>query len=1384
MAADLAWNLESIPERAREQALRSARQEGIPVGEWMTRQIFEGLADSDQQAENSLPFEHRQGWRGADLDRAESPIRNSDAVRRLQQDLGRLGREISDTVRRSDAHFSALADGLEELSRDLSRLRAEASSAGSSLEERLEQTAGQLTVQLSSLVGKLESLAAESRNEQARASGAAKAVENRLTHAEQTVQALATHRDDTARTVAAALEAMARQFEGAKDLTSRLEQRLGVVEHGLDWLGTVRKNDIHELSTRISAIDGRFDDVRQDAQGQADLLNERLASMQAEINRIDGHQQQESLSRSEALEEIGVRLEQLRSTVDDGDRAVGVRLDEMMRSFTELSSRQERTAADTEVKFSHLDADLALKLESTVRLLTLQQQTAVSALASRHGELENALAAGIAELKDRQTQDVRSVADQIADLVTRLAELQRATSDADRDADRRIETLRQLATEQQARHQELADQIKDLNDRIASSDAHLAEANVNHAELAAEFRSKIQDLAQESAIAKAGRAERMRALFESINDLKNQGAEAHRSITDISARIDEMQRSVTSTAESVDQRIENLQQVANELEHRNAGRYQALEHGVQTLADRLASSEERFVEKTRHGELAADVSARLEALDRQIKAADSNIADVNRAHAESARSAADQIGTLIFRLDELHHSTSDASESVDKRIEDLRQLAQELDRRNTDRHQALGCDIRDLTERLASSEERFVDKTRHGEFTAELAGKLEALEQLARTVDGNLAEIHRVHSETERTVADRIADFTGRIDDLQTLGSQSATSVQQRFGNLEQRANELFDKLEQLQKLGASSRDMQDSTKRDIEELRRDIDARLALLEPPLAHLQHVVEQSDLRHETQERLLGEKLEELADKLTQVRSGFERRLAVVQNDFGGWHDSHATLTPPQQQTPETLVPSPASTLPDFAPAPVNEAALSDEPTEHPLPPPLPREFAPDIADGEVEWGAELDSGLPAESAPATTVQSEAAADTVAPDIHADKADLLDTAAYEVAALEPDDLAHPSSDSAAFEDDLSEPPPFPELPAPGAIDVKADDVHEHETGDVLAHGADAEPAPQPEPQSTEDLLAEIQPGAKTAEPVTPSPSFISQARQAAQMAAKDSELSVGKVVQKTRLSVVAAVTVVVLSVAGARLWLARTSAPAPRATATESSHAITEVRHVMPAPSRSAVSVATKAAAGSDPLLERASSGDGKAQLILGVRAFESAPNAQSDKDAFTWLSRAAAQRNPVAECYLAMLYQKGRGVAADPRQAFNLYSASASAGNRLAMNNLAVAYAQGNGVNKDVRQAALWFSEAADRGLIEAQFDLAVLYERGMGVPQSLSDAYRWYTIAARAGDGESKARAEAIATELSPAERDAANQDAAQYKPLTMATQANDVPRD
>ena len=192
---------------------------------------------------------------------------------------------------------------------------------------------------------------------------------------------------------------------------------------------------------------------------------------------------------------------------------------------------------------------------------------------------------------------------------------------------------------------------------------------------------------------------------------------------------------------------------------------------------------------------------------------------------------------------------------------------------------------------------------------------------------------------------------------------------------------------------------------------------------------------------------------------------------------------------------------------------------------------------------------------------------------------------------------------------------------------------------------------------------------------------------------------------------------------------------------------------------------------------DKMTARAEAGDAAAQLAVGLRYLGGA-----DKDpakAFHWITQAAVRGHALAQYRLALLYAAGTGTKPDAARALQWYEASALQGNRKAMHDLAIAYAEGHGTAKNPAEAARWFSRAAGYGYVDSEFDLAVLYERGEGVPQSLLDAYKWYAVASRQGDSESKARQEALGTQLSPDDVAAAQHAAASFKPAPYDLTAN-----
>ncbi|MGH6877610.1 MAG: hypothetical protein ACREHV_09575 [Rhizomicrobium sp.] len=245
------------------------------------------------------------------------------------------------------------------------------------------------------------------------------------------------------------------------------------------------------------------------------------------------------------------------------------------------------------------------------------------------------------------------------------------------------------------------------------------------------------------------------------------------------------------------------------------------------------------------------------------------------------------------------------------------------------------------------------------------------------------------------------------------------------------------------------------------------------------------------------------------------------------------------------------------------------------------------------------------------------------------------------------------------------------------------------------------------------------------------------------------------------------------------------LASNPPPTHRTSHARTRAASAQVRMIPPARSAAATARSARTTVSLSPqarLVTLANAGNAKAQEVLGLQYLDGDGVQINEAEAAKWLERAALQGEAVAAYRLGTLFERGQGVPADPAKAAQWYAVAAKAGNRKAMHNLAVAYAQGSGVQKDFISAAQWFARAAALGLADSQFNLAVLYERGMGVPQSLADAYKWYSIAAAQGDAESKTRIDALASQISSADKAAAEKAAADFHPETLDRAANSPP--
>jgi len=93
-----------------------------------------------------------------------------------------------------------------------------------------------------------------------------------------------------------------------------------------------------------------------------------------------------------------------------------------------------------------------------------------------------------------------------------------------------------------------------------------------------------------------------------------------------------------------------------------------------------------------------------------------------------------------------------------------------------------------------------------------------------------------------------------------------------------------------------------------------------------------------------------------------------------------------------------------------------------------------------------------------------------------------------------------------------------------------------------------------------------------------------------------------------------------------------------------------------------------------------------------------------------------------------------------------------YRTEAAAGDAGAQDNLAVCYEQGLGLAADPAQAAFWYRKAAEQGFAPAQYHLGECLERGLGVPRDLTQAVDLYRRAAGNGISQAKVALDRLGT--------------------------------
>ena len=613
------------------------------------------------------------------------------------------------------------------------------------------------------------------------------------------------------------------------------------------------------------------------------------------------------------------------------------------------------------------------------------------------------------------------------------------------------------------------------------------------------------------------------------------------------------------------------------------------------------------------------------------------------------------------------------------------------------------------------------------------ASQISALADNLEAVAGRLAHVRGEAETTNQLVEQRFAQIDERMRGFEHQAQAGQSAIEQTLAGLHARNDEASatvsgDAVKAIARLEDGLAKLESRGGADPE-----LDHRLSGIERSLSEIANRLEQPD----ASVAKVGEDLKRLAQRFDTAEAGHRESVAELRATLANAFASgaHAEVPPSVEHIPSAAPPPP--------PAAFEAPPLVEEPVHEELPP------------------------------------------------HAESGDALESA-HDIAAL-------PMHEAAA---EVTE----------------ASDRHV----DVLA----LEPEVQAEPSATESTVA----APRTAD------SYLSAARRSARAAAALAEADLGSRIggfswgstaslstedakpdpRKTYLVVGIIALVLILAIAAGAYLSQRISSTSPRSPAPlfhaqrpvaavpahvpaappvlntvvvpatgQAAEPTSDSHAVPPAPVQAAAANSARVAsiAPLDKLTALANSGNAKAELIVGLKYLDGDGVVVNEADATKWLERAAIAGQPVAQYRLGTLYERGRGVGADPVKSAHWYTLAAQAGNRKAMHNLAVAYASGTGVTKNMAEAARWFAKAAALGLSDSQFNLAVLYERGLGVPQSLLDAYKWYAIAATSGDTESKARIDALATQLSADDRAAAQRSVAAFHAQPLDPKANVAPQ-
>lgn len=735
-------------------------------------------------------------------------------------------RQVTEPIARTDAHIKSLSVHVDELETRFAQL-AQGSVKFSFLGERADQLAKQqqaAEAEVANAIAAADKVRAMF-DEISGKVDAALALKDRLGSFLEIEKPFQQLRDEA--------QSVREQVDGASDLLTRLREQQD------------RLMDANKLTMqKMEALDRRRDVLGRELTDK----ERRVASVEQAVRGMDGIQNtvddvKREINTLKALSDTVVQktaaLEAQREAVDRA-LSTSATLDQAMRQLDQGVRQQQ----DNEIALKALAEQVA-----TVRALhesVAERSGEISQIQREADELTKAAREDMASMTeemrktverfDFESHGLESVTQRVTDLRALLS-----------DFESRFKTLsesRQEATELKTQVQASASQMQQLASEVGKVEREMGQLRAIRRDLDEASRTAKTLGTQTAKLDEA--LPTIKTALEDVKELSGTHAlvtdtlERTRVVHEELAQFQSLQGETRSWIDQVGRTVAELRDQVGELNGfapsvaQAQSQAQRISESLAEFEARRASIEELQRKIAEMAELGANLDERGHRIEKRMETTESKFESFE-SHAEEAERLGHSIGTVTANLREAGRKSEDILKTVAaitarcESVEALEERARALHKDLAQREEAMAAAAKDLQKATDLRQKAAAQAQKLGELNEELSNALASADE--RTVKiGSLANDLEARAANLETVEERLTRFEGRLaqwDHVEDDLSRSLDQIVSRQGTLEAVQSDLDRMLEMAEKTAQEVRAIT-SSRQEIEQSRKLLDQVLA----------------------------------------------------------------------------------------------------------------------------------------------------------------------------------------------------------------------------------------------------------------------------------------------------------------------------------------------------------------------------------------------------------------------------------------------------------------------------------------------------------------------------------------------------------------------------